>query len=111
MIDIFVGLFIALIGVIVDGIFITIISILKFPCAIVRICIYIYNHTLIYFNNNVDIELWKKYFDASGQLMLACFIFFILGNVLVPAVAVIGLAVVIIGILFYIFFYKIFNFV
>jgi len=81
IIEIFIGLIIAIFGVIIDGISITLLAILKFPFSIPK----------MYY------ELWNAYFKQDCLQIFMFGIFFIIGNALVPVGAALALGIVIIG--------------
>jgi len=81
IIDIFVGIIIASIGVVIDGVAITLIAILKFPLSFPK----------AYYT------LWKAYFELDCIYIFMLFIFFVIGNALVPVALALTLGVVIIA--------------
>eukprot|EP00026_Physarum_polycephalum_P020981 Phypoly_transcript_23922.p1 GENE.Phypoly_transcript_23922~~Phypoly_transcript_23922.p1 ORF type:complete len:186 (+),score=13.42 Phypoly_transcript_23922:46-558(+) len=81
VIDIFVGLIIALIGSLIDGLGFALIGIVKLIPGI----IWGYG------------EMWKMYLNWSMGTKMASFLFFLIANALMPALAVLLLAACIIG--------------
>jgi len=81
IIDIFVGIIIASIGVVIDGVAITLIAIFKFP----------FTFPKVYY------LMWKAYFQIECLYIFMLFIFFIIANALLPVALTLALGVVIIG--------------
>ena len=103
IIEIFVGLFVALIGIPVVGIPVALLCILKFIPILLRGYYYLFYCTptllLILADSlqHTHSPSHTDFFDMKFEWICALFIFWVMANVLWPVVAVLGLCLVVIG--------------